>query len=614
MLKLSGWTGAPGAAGPLHTARAYLTEAAGPLLERSANAASASATGPGWVCIGPGVQAADGIAVSIRGQPVWRTSEARIVKAPSDAHAVLEAYRLHGARFLDLLHGGFAVVVIDTKTRTTLLAVDRMGIERLGYAKDADGLWFASSAELLARRPGATPRLRRQALLSYLFFHMIPSPETAFEGVRKIPPATVVTLKDGQLSEASYWQPAFASSSGESEKSLAEALHAALATGVQFAQPDTNTGAFLSGGLDSSTVAGVLAKVTAPRQAKTFSIGFGFEDYDELRFARLANQRFGCEPHEYVVQPDDIVGMFPVIARAYDEPFGNASALPTYCCARLALQHGVTHLLAGDGGDEIFAGNKRYAEQRVFERYRLIPAILRKGMVEPVLRAVPAALGGMIVRKGRSYVAQANIPLPDRLENWNFLHRLGFESVLHPDFVAAIDRDGPVGHMRYVYSSGPAAELVDKMLHYDWRFTLADNDLRKVGTMCELAGVRVSYPMLHPDVIDVSIRVPAELKMRGTHLRTFYKQAMMDFLPHEIINKTKHGFGLPFGLWLERSQKLAQLIDANLASLGTRRVINPTFIEKLRQLHGQEDASYYGGFVWTLAMLEQWFQEHRLAP
>lgn len=606
MLKVTGWTGAPGATGPLETARAFLTAAAG--------CPSSSAAGPGWVCFGPEVEAAGGIGVSIRGQPIWRTSDTRILSAPSGAHAVLAAYRIHGPKFLELLHGRFAVAVLDSTTRTTLLAVDRMGIERLVYAQDQDALWFGSSAESLARRPGTTPRLRRQALLSYLFFHMIPSPETAFEGVRKVPPASVVIWRDGELTERSYWQPAFVSSGGETQQALGEALHAALDTAVRFAQPDAETGAFLSGGLDSSTVAGVLAKVTAPRKAKTFSIGFGFEDYDELRFSRIANRHFGCEPHEYVVDPEDIVGLFPLIARAYDEPFGNASALPTYCCARLAHEHGMSHLLAGDGGDEIFAGNKRYAEQRLFERYKLIPAILRKGMVEPMLRVVPEALGGAIVRKGRSYVAQANVPLPDRLESWNFLHRLGFEQVLDPEFISAIDRNGPVGHMRSVYASGPAAALVDKMLHYDWRFTLADNDLRKVGTMCELAGVRVSYPMLHPDVVDVAIRVPADLKMRGTHLRTFYKQAMMDFLPHEIINKTKHGFGLPFGLWLERSPQLAQLIDANLASLGTRRVINPKFIEQLRQLHGQDDARYYGGFVWTLAMLEQWFQEHRLAP
>ena len=613
MLNLFGWAGAAGAGDALLAARQYLTQACG-VPARAPPTAAVSASGAGWACIGPAVQAADGVAVAFRGQPVWRTTEPRIVNAPDPASAVREAYRLHGMRFLELLHGGFAVAIFDTEKRTVVLAVDRVGIERLTYATDADSLWFATSAEVIARRPGASVTLRRQALLSYLFFHMIPSPETAFEGVRKIPPATVLVWKDGRLTEETYWRPAFVPAGSGDFASLKDNLHAALATGVNAAHPDADTGAFLSGGLDSSTVAGVFARQTPAPPARTFSIGFGFPEYDELSYARIANARFGCKATEYEVRPDDIVELIPVIARAYDEPFGNASAVPTYCCARLALNHGVTHLLAGDGGDEIFAGNKRYAEQLVFERYGHIPGVFRKGLLEPALRLTLAALGGKLVRKGRSYVAQANVPLPDRLENWNFLYRLGFDTVLDPDFAAAVDRDAPAKHMRAVFGSAPPGGLVDRMLYYDWRFTLADNDLRKVGSMCDLAGVRVSYPMLHPDVIDMSIRVPPDMKMRGTQLRSFYKEAMADFLPNEIINKSKHGFGLPFGLWLERSPALAALIDGNLASLRERRVVRPEFIDKLRHLHGQEDAAYYGGFLWTLAMLEQWFREHGLAP
>jgi asparagine synthase (glutamine-hydrolysing) len=288
--------------------------------------------------------------------------------------------------------------------------------------------------------------------------------------------------------------------------------------------------------------------------------------------------------------------------------------LPTHCCARFAREHGCTHLLAGDGGDELFAGNKRYAEQRVFERYQDVPRLLRRGLLEPALAVWPSALTFSLVRKGRNYVSQANTPMPDRTENWNLLHRLGFAEVLHPDFAARVDIDAPLRHMRSVYETAPETAFVNRMLHYDWRFTLADNDLRKVGRMCELAGMRVSYPMLHPDVIDLATQVPPDLMMRGTDLRTFYKRAMDGFLPQEIIHKTKHGFGLPFGLWLERSPEVAALINGNLADLRGRGVIRPEFIDRLLHLHGQEDARYYGVFIWLLAMLEQWFKEHRLAP
>jgi asparagine synthase (glutamine-hydrolysing) len=610
MMKLLGWTStAPGAAPP-EALRAQL--AAG---QPRAGGDSASATaGDGWLCVGPEVCAADGIAVALRGRPLWRTQEPRVSRAEDRARAVLEAYRLWGVDFLHWLHGGFAVAIFDSRTRATLLAVDRFGIERLCYAQQAGGLWFGTSAEAVAQAPWCARRLHNQALLDYLFFHMVPSPMTVFAGVSKLPPAGLLIAQDGRLRESIYWRPAFAAAgTAASIGSLSGELYAALQTAVRAAEPDDATGAFLSGGLDSSTVAAMLGRTTR-RSARTFSIGFGLEAYDELRYARIAGAHFGFDASEYQVRPDDIVELFPVIARACDEPFGNASALPTLCCARLARQHGVTHLVSGDGGDEIFAGNKRYAEQRVFERYQLIPRPLRAAL-EAALRSFPTPLGGTLLRKSRSYVAQSNVPLPARLETWNYLVRLGFAKVLHPEFLRAVDAAAPFEHMRAVYAAAPpGAAVLDRMLYYDWRLTLADNDLRKVGTMCEAAGVRVSYPMLHPDVVEVSLRVPARLKLRGMQLRTFYKSAMRQFLPAEIIHKKKHGFGLPFGLWLERSAPLAQLIDANLAGLRARSLIRPEFIDELRQLHGQSDASYYGVFVWTLAALEQWLSEHRLAP
>jgi asparagine synthase (glutamine-hydrolysing) len=608
MMKLLGWTSTvPGTEPPVALRALQAVESASAGTDNQ----SALLHGDGWLSVGPELCAADGIAVALRGRPLWRTEEPRVTRAADPASAVLEAYRLRGVDFLQWLHGGFAVAIFDSRTRVTLLAVDRFGIERLCYTHQSGQLWFGSSAEAVARAPWCARRLHAPSLLDYLFFHMVPSPATVFAGVRKVPPAGVIVARGGHLSESIYWTPAFAAGSPTGLDSLSRELRSALESAVRAAQPDSATGAFLSGGLDSSTVAAILGQVTA-RRARTFSIGFGFEDYDELRYARIASARFGFDAIEYQVSPDDIVELFPVIARAYDEPFGNASALPTLCCARLARQRGVTHLVSGDGGDEIFAGNKRYAEQRVYERYQLIPRPLRSAL-ETALRGFPSVLGGRLLRKGRGYVEQANVPLPERLESWNYLTRLGFANVLHPEFLRVVDPAAPFAHMRAVYADTPATTMLDRMLHYDWRFTLADNDLRKVGTMCELAGVRVSYPMLHPDVVDLSLRVPATMKMRGSQLRSFYKHAMREFLPAEIIHKKKHGFGLPFGLWLERSAPLAQLIDANLSSLRTRSLIRPEFIDQLRRLHGQSDASYYGVFVWTLAALEQWLGEHRLA-
>jgi asparagine synthase (glutamine-hydrolysing) len=165
--------------------------------------------------------------------------------------------------------------------------------------------------------------------------------------------------------------------------------------------------------------------------------------------------------------------------------------------------------------------------------------------------------------------------------------------------------------MQEVWDAAPCDSQLNRLLYYDWQYTLADNDLRKVETMVALAGVRVSYPMLHRDVIDVSLRVPPRMKMPGTRLRDFYKDAMAGYLPNEIIHKKKHGFGLPFGLWLNDSPRLRELVMDSLMGLKRRQIVRPAFLDRLLQLHGADDASYHGVFVWVLAMLEQWLQEHR---
>lgn len=536
--------------------------------------------------------------------------------APTDgAGALLQRYRDEGERCLSDLAGRFAVAIVDARSEKVLLAVDPMGIEKLAYALRDDGLVFSSSAASVARFPAVAAPLSNQALFSYLMLHMVPAPETVYEGVTKLRAGTFAVLERGRLRIDRYWRPRFAASGAGSAAFdvLRQRLHESLRAAVRHSSPDETTGAFLSGGLDSSTVAGVLAEVGG-RPARTFSIGFGYPDYDELPYARIANKRFDCEPHEYVVRGEDIVSTLPLIARNYDEPFGNSSALPVYHCARLARAHGVTHLLAGDGGDELFAGNSRYAEQQVFERYGLVPRLVKRGLLEPLLGVWPDALTGRFVRRAKGYVRKANVPLPERLEAWNVVYQSGAAEFLEPDFVRTIDPRLPITRMYDLWNEAPTGDTLQHMLYHDWQYTLADNDLRKVETMCGVAGVRVSYPMLDPRVVDLSLEVPSALMMPGMQLRSFYKRAMHDFLPDEIINKKKHGFGLPFGLWLQDSAELHDKVNGNLSSLRSRGMVRSAFIDKLLSLHESDDARHYGVFVWVLAMLEEWFREHSTQP
>lgn len=547
------------------------------------------------------------LTIALQGAPLWRSA----TTSAATPESIVKRYRSEGTAALAKLAGRFALAIFDVNANRLVLAIDPMGIERLTYAVKKDFVVFGTSAEAVAHCPLVASRINKQAVFDYLMMHMIPAPATIFENVAKLRPSTCAIAEGGRLRIERYWTPTFEERPKHSFAALKTELFDSLRSAVRDANPNEASGAFLSGGLDSSTVAGILSEV-GPKPAKTFSIGFGYPDYDELSYARIANSRFGCKGHEYTIHGDDIVESFGRIAQIYDEPFGNSSALPAYYCARLAKQHGVDHLFAGDGGDEIFAGNSRYAEQQIFEHYRRVPAFMRKGLLEPIVNRWPRSIDLWPVRKARGYIEKANIPLPERLETWNIAQRLGAEAMLHEDIRSSINVRAPFSGMQEVWDSTPSNSLLNHMLYYDWHYTLADNDLRKVEAVCALAGVKVSYPMLHPAVVDMSTHISPDAMMPGSQLRHFYKQAVTGFLPDEIINKKKHGFGLPFGLWLQESKPLRDLIHGNLSNLRKRGVIRDSFIDRLLSLHTQDDARYYGVFLWVLAMLEQWFDAHRV--
>ncbi len=213
-----------------------------------------------------------------------------------------------------------------------------------------------------------------------------------------------------------------------------------------------------------------------------------------------------------------------------------------------------------------------------------------------------------LVGKARSYIAQANVPLPDRLQSYNFLHRHDPSEIFSPDLLAAVDKAAPLQLLREEYNLPKDASAVNRMLFLDWKFTLHDNDLVKVNTMCHLAGVNVAYPMLDPSLIDFSMTVPATWKVRDGELRWFYKRAMESFLPDKIINKSKHGFGLPFGVWTRSHAGLRALAKSALDSLGRRGFFRAEFLENALRLHEEAHAGYYGELVWIFTVLELWLQ------
>ena len=547
-------------------------------------------------------ESASGLAL-IKGQPRIGSN------ANETAERLLHGYIERGPRVLDELRGPFAIVVIPKVGNRALLAIDRMGIERLTYAIDGEKLIFGTSALDVAKHLAPRAALNPDAFYAFMFSHMVPSPQTAFTGVRKLGPGCALELSGNNIEELHYWQPDFSRRKSVNISELAEQVQPTIARAIENAGISDSSGAFLSGGLDSSTVTGMLSDVIGG-QAKAFSVGFGVAEFDELEFARISSRKFDCQHFTYDVTPDDIVSAIPEIARTYDEPFGNSSAVPTLACARLAKRSGVDHLYAGDGGDELFGGNERYVRQRVFETYQRIPALIRRCLFDPLARRLDPEGSFLPLQKFASYVQQASIPLPERFESWNLIYREGAERVFSRELLNRIDPTQHFQHMQAVWDGCPSKDLLDRMLWYDWKFILADNDLRKVTTMCELAGVRVSYPMLDEDLLDLSIQVPSGEKIRNGELRTFFKNSVRDLLPPDIITKTKHGFGLPFGQWLKTHEPLRELVFGSLDSLAERGLFDPGFIKRVGDEHRDGHASYYGYAIWDLISIEQWLQQH----
>lgn len=501
-----------------------------------------------------------------------------------------------------MVQGDFAVAMRLADGRY-FLAVDRFSTQTLCYRIDGDRLAFGLRADELAIDRND---LDEQALLDYLYFHVIPSPRTVFRNVMRLPPGHYAVFDHGSLTVAPYWTPRFTQTPRPSFNALRVEFHHLLQNAVARQLDGSAPACFLSGGTDSSTVAGMIGRV-AGTPAATYSIGFEAEGYDEMEYARLAAKHFGAKHHEYYVTPTDLVASVGKVAASFDQPFGNSSAVPAYYCAMQAKEDGVTRLLAGDGGDELFGGNSRYAIQKVFGGYSLVPGAVRQVLLEPFF-GMSWVGRTRLLRKGTGYITQAKTPLPERLQTFNLLRRLGYADVLTPEFLHRVDLDAASRQQRTVWDSARSPNEIDMHLAYDWRYTLAESDLPKVRGATALAGIDVGYPMLDDDLLAFSMQLPAEYKLKGFKLRWFFKEALRGFLPDEILTKKKQGFGLPFGVWMAKNPALKALAEDSVRSFAGRGIVSPDFSRRLIETYLPLHPQYYGTMVWILMMLEQWLQ------
>ncbi len=558
------------------------------------------------------------LVAALAGTPSWsEPGLAALAARRGSASALLHAYKEHGERLLDHLRGAFALAVLDRERDRALVAIDRLGIHTMNIApQPGKGLVFATTATAVARHPAASAAISAQGLFNYLFFYRVPAPGSIFRDQEKLLPAQFVAIDRGLVHRRFYWQMPFRDGSGAEFAALKAELFARLRQAVRRAAAKEDAerlGCFLSGGIDSSTVSGLLAELT-PGPAKAFTIGFDCPGYDETAFAEAAARHFGLDFHHYTVTPDDVLDAVPRIAGSYDEPFGNASAVGVYHCARHAREHGIATLIAGDGGDELFAGNKIYLHMKRFELYHLLAESVRRRLVEPMIRLLPGGDRNVLKRKARRYVDQANMPMPDRMFAHEFERLAEVRQILDPEIAAAVDPRQPIAILREVYWRPASAAVEQRMHQLDLQITLADNDLRKVNRMCSLAGIAVRYPMLDEDVVEFSAGIPPALFMRGLRLRAFFKRAMADFLPKATLSKQKQGFGLPFGPWLAQGTPLRELAYESLTSLERRGLIRAEFIGTVRREHERNAHPLFAAPIWDLMCLEQWFQARIDAP
>ncbi len=505
---------------------------------------------------------------------------------------------------LAALKGRFALLWLDLARGRIGFASDRFNTCGFCYASEGRRLSFAE-------RANEVPALRRevdpQSVFDYLYFHAIPAPGTIFRNICRLEPGARLVADRDRLQLAAWWQPRFEEPAGADFARSADTFKALIKAAVERELDGSPVGAFLSGGTDSSTVVGMLARSGNPVTA--YSIGFEADGYDEMEFARIAAKHFGVQHRPYYITSDDLVAHIPDVATSYDQPFGNSSVLPAYLCARLAREDGHRRMFAGDGGDELFGGNTRYAKQRVFGYYENVPGLIKGGLLEPVIMQTP--LGRLpLVRKAASYIEQARTPLPERTAQYNLIYRLGLDNVFPKDFLSAVDADAPIKLQRRVWHTTTAHALVNKMLSFDWRFTLADSDLPKVIGSTRLAGVDVAFPMLDDDLLDFSLQLPPEYKLKGLQLRWFFKEALRDFLPPEIITKKKQGFGLPYGQWVLKHRGLESLARESVDVLVERKILRPEFVSELFSTHLPAHPGYYGEMVWISMMLGQWLDRH----
>ncbi|MGH7384365.1 MAG: asparagine synthase (glutamine-hydrolyzing) [Candidatus Rokuibacteriota bacterium] len=522
-------------------------------------------------------------------------------RTASDTEVILRAYETWGVECLGRLRGMFAFAIWDARRRRLFLARDRVGIKPLVYHWDGRRLLFASEIKSLLEDPTVPREMDWDALRDYLVFHYIPTPRTIFRTIRKLPPASFLVLEAGSSAPVveRYWDLRFTPDHGRSESDWIDGLRWHLRDAVRsHLVSDVPIGAFLSGGLDSSTTVALMAQATN-RPIRTFSIGFDEADFDELAYARQVARRYGTDHCEFVVKPDAMEAM-PRLAGQFDEPFADSSALPTYYVSKMTREH-VTVALSGDGGDENFAGYRRYARAEALSR-RLDSASGRpfRGLLGLAARLLPAEA------RGEAYLKRlASDPIQRYFGMVTYQRSATLRRLLTPEAQRQVAPDVTAAPFQRLLAEGRPPDYVSGLQYVDIRHYLPDDILTKVDRTSMLVSLECRVPLLDHVLMEYAATIPTALKLRDGSGKAVLKAAMAEDLPADILSRSKMGFGVPLATWLRRDlgTYARQLLLEPPAR--TRGIFAPAGVQQMLDDHqaGRRDHS---DRIWALLCFEEW--------
>lgn len=507
--------------------------------------------------------------------------------------------------------GRYVWVLWDAAAQRVEAFVDAFRTYPVVYAQTPHGVVVASDIRLLLATGWVRAEVDPVAIYHYLNFSYVPAPVAAIRGVQKLTAGCALRVRGGAVHTSRHWDAVYPEDVGGSEDARAAQLREQIVQTVQRYRPAQaeGWGTFLSGGTDSSSISGILARQDAQAKVKSFSIGFAEPGYDELGYSQIASRYFGLDAHELRVSEDDAVDLVPRLAQAYDEPFGNSSAIPTFYCADLAVRHGVDLMVAGDGGDEIFGGNERYRKDVIFEWFHQAPALVRGAghLAAGALRGVDARWANRI----KNFVHRGTLPNPDRFYSDDSFASDHFEELLSAAFRSQVDVLASLDLQRQIYAQAQASSTLHKLMYLDLRMTIADNDVVKVVRAAKLAGASVAFPYLDQDLIAFTGRLPVHDKVHRLNKRHLFKRAVEDILPIEIRQKKKQGFGLPVSVWMRRPGRFQDMVkDIVLSPRAlSRGYCEAEYVQHLMRRH-ERGAWDHASEIYLLLMLELWHRTY----